>query len=446
MTQLISQLFEVMLVGLFTTSSSFVGVAVGLYWRMSKKLTASILAFAAGSLISALVIDLAYNGSIELHHHGFKLKAAWVFIAGGFALGSIIYYTASLYLEGKGAAIKRPTQFKKFALARKQEQTKELVDCLSKCDILRHLHPEAIEHILPKVQQRKINKGDYLFYRGDPSDALFIIASGKMEVVADDEDHGKGTGKAIAELSAGSAFGEMGLICKETRKATIRCLEEAQLLEISSADFDQMIAADPLMAKAVMHLSHERSIKNLSNTEMNSSRWAAMAMHNLDHISRGETNQILHDVGKSKSAGLAIVMGNILDTIPGCLVIGAGFAGFHKMSLTLMIGMFLGGIPEAAVSAVMLTKAGYKPISIYLLWSTVLIAGIVAAGAGKMFIGNSSSLIAVFCEAIAGGAVLALVTHTMIPESIHNGGSIIVLPTVAGFLFALYLSMAEVFV
>ena len=59
-------------------------------------------------------------------------------------------------------------------------------------------------------------------------------------------------------------------------------------------------------------------------------------------------------------AGMAIVLGNILDTIPGCLVIGANFNGLANLSLTLMLGMFLGGIPEAAASAAMLTRAGYK--------------------------------------------------------------------------------------
>jgi len=55
-------------------------------------------------------------------------------------------------------------------------------------------------------------------------------------------------------------------------------------------------------------------------------------------------------------------------------------------------------------------------------------------------------LVAIFCEALAGGAVLALVAHAMIPEALHEGGSLIVLPTVAGFLFALYLSLAPAFV
>jgi fructose-specific phosphotransferase system IIC component len=73
----------------------------------------------------------------------------------------------------------------------------------------------------------------------------------------------------------------------------------------------------------------------------------------------------------------------------------------------------------------------------------VLVAGFVAAAVGKMFIGDPSSLTAIFCQALAGGAVLALITHAMIPEALHEGGSVVVLPTVAGFLFAFYLSFIQ---
>jgi hypothetical protein len=110
-----------------------------------------------------------------------------------------------------------------------------------------------------------------------------------------------------------------------------------------------------------------------------------------------------------------------------------------------MLGMFMGGIPEAAASASMLTKAGCRPGAIFGLWSTVLVAGVVAAAAGKAFIGSSDALMAVFPR-LAGGAVLALVAHATIPVALEEVGSLVVLPTVAGFLFALYLALAESFV
>jgi hypothetical protein len=74
----------------------------------------------------------------------------------------------------------------------------------------------------------------------------------------------------------------------------------------------------------------------------------------------------------------------------------------------------------------------------------VLFAGVFAAAAGKFFLTGSGSLPALFSQAIAGGAVLALVAHAMIREAIEDGGSLVVLPTVAGFLFAFYLSLVEI--
>ena len=52
---------------------------------------------------------------------------------------------------------------------------------------------------------------------------------------------------------------------------------------------------------------------------------------------------------------------------------------------------------------------------------------------------------AIFAQAVAGGAVLALIAHAMIPVALDEGGSLVVLPTVAGFLFALYLVTNEAF-
>jgi zinc transporter ZupT len=111
----------VSLLGLLTTSSSIFGAALGLYVPPSKRMLACVLAFAAGAFISALTIELAFEGAQELHQQGFDASAAWGFIASGFALGSIIYYFTSLFLDQKGAAIRYPTRFREYALGRKQK-------------------------------------------------------------------------------------------------------------------------------------------------------------------------------------------------------------------------------------------------------------------------------------------------------------------------------------
>jgi zinc transporter ZupT len=267
------------------------------------------------------------------------------------------------------------------------------------------------------------------------------VALGKVEVLNGSSPDGQGA--PLAVLGQGHAFGEMSLLSGGPRTATIRAVEDTGLLVIAKADFERLVAGDRQLAEAVKRISHQRAISNLSAGGADAGIWAKVASQSLD-LDRHEAGKLLTET--AKGAGMAIVLGNILDTIPGCLVIGAKFTSFGNLSLTLMLGMFLGGIPEAAASASMLTKAGYRSAGIYCLWSMVLLAGILAAAAGKALIGGTEALEAVFAQAIAGGAVLALVAHAMIPVALEEGGSLIVLPTVGGFLFALYLALVESFV
>jgi CRP-like cAMP-binding protein len=393
-----------------------------------------------------LAIELAFEGAQELHRQGFDANASTAFIGCGFALGSVIYYFTSLFLDQKGAAIRYPSRFREYALGQKQKDAKEKIQLLSKCDLLRHLPPEEVERILPCVRTRHLDGGEILFHAGDAGDALYIVARGKVDVLsgaAADNHNGHVAGEKLAELGEGQAFGEMALLSGEPRTATIQSAAQTDLLEIGRQDFDTLLVKDHQLATAVERLSHERAIRNLSSGAGNPTEWAKVASSNLEHLSRSEAQKMLVEAGNG--AGMAIVLGNILDTIPGCLVIGAKFAGLATLSITLIMGMFIGGIPEAAASASMLKRAGYRPFTIFALWSAVLVAGIAAAVAGKIFVGSGSH-VAIFSQAVAGGAVLAVVAHAMIPESIHEGGSLVVLPTVAGFLFALWLALAQSFV
>jgi CRP-like cAMP-binding protein len=428
----------VSLLGFAATSSNLLGAALGLYFPLSKRLLSCMLAFAAGTLISALAIDLAYQGAVDLHGRGVGLHQTLAIIGGGFAVGAAIYYFAALYLERKGAAIRYPTRFREYARQRKRQDAAETIQLLAQCDLLRHLPPQDIEEILPCVRNRSLSAGETLFRAGDPGDALYIVAEGRVEVL-----EGDGAANVLAELGPGQAFGEMALLNGGPRTATVRAPVATELLAIEKQDFDDLIASDRQLASAVEHLSHARAIRNLSKGGTNSGTWAKVASGSLDHLSRKESDAIFDQV--SAGAGLAIVFGNILDTIPGCLVIGSKFVNLQSLSVTLIVGMFLGGIPEAAASCAMLRKANYRPGRIFLLWSVVLLVGILSAVAGKVFLGGTQSLIGVFSQAIAGGAVLALIAHAMIPEALEEAGSLVVLPTVAGFLFAFYLSISGTF-
>src|SRR5580693_2769266 len=244
------QLAMASLLGFGTTSSSMLGVAIGLYAPFSRRPLACLLAFAAGALISALAIELAYQGAQSLHHQGYDAHAAWAFVSTGFAAGAVIYFSASLFLEKKGAAVRYVTQFREYALARKQADASERIKLLATCDLMRHLPAEEIEQILPCIHDRQLKAGEIVFRAGDGGDALYIVARGKVEVLTS-LPGAEASGGVIAVLGEGHAFGEMSLLSGGPRTATIRAVEDTDLLEIDKHDFDQLIAADRQLADAV---------------------------------------------------------------------------------------------------------------------------------------------------------------------------------------------------
>jgi CRP-like cAMP-binding protein len=320
------------------------------------------------------------------------------------------------------------------------ERKKDEIELLAKSDLLRHLPPEAIEDVLTRVSRRKLKTGEILFHAGAPGDALYIVAKGEVLVLQPAKESGEAE-VAIATLGPGAAFGEMALLSGAPRTATIRAETDAELLRIDKEEFGRMVASDRELGVAVQRLSHERAITNLATGATNPDQWSKVALGNLENLSRRETDRMLSET--SSGAGLAIMLGDLLDTVPGLVVVGASFTSFASMSVTVMMGIFIGGIPESAASAALLKKAGFSVRQIYGLWIFTVCAGVLSAIAGKVFIGSSESLLGVFAEGMAGGSLLALVSHAMIPEALHQGGSSVVLPTVAGFLAALYLILAH---
>ena len=281
--------------GLITTSSSILGAALGLYVRFSKRILACVLAFAAGSLISALAIELGYEGAEALRHFGFTSSSAWLFVSAGFATGAVIYYAASLFLEGKGAAVRYASQFREYALARRKDASRERIQLLARCDLLRHLPPEAIEEILPCIRTRHVCAGEIVFRAGDPGDALYIVSAGKVEVLGG----ASGDGGAIAQLGEGQAFGEMALVGGGVRTATVRAAEDADLLEIGKPDFDRLIASDRQSAEAIERITHTRAISNLSAGSVNPQIWAEVAGASLDRLSLKRSRRIA-DQGRQR--------------------------------------------------------------------------------------------------------------------------------------------------
>jgi CRP/FNR family transcriptional regulator, cyclic AMP receptor protein len=92
----------------------------------------------------------------------------------------------------------------------------------------------------PHQQDKNIKTfyyGETIFQEGQPSDCAYIIESGNVGVYRDDSE---GKRSLVYELGEHSLFGEMGLIDKYPRSASVVALADTQCMVIERSRFDYM--------------------------------------------------------------------------------------------------------------------------------------------------------------------------------------------------------------
>jgi len=424
-------------------SSVVIGTWLGLTFKASNKTIANILAFGSGALVNALAVDLAFGTTQHLVNSGVPNLKAWAIVAGGFIAGGLIYYYSNILVDKFGGAARHKTNARRHALAMKRQEAGELLDRLSKNAVIRSLPPSEIDHILPHVRDFKYESGQELFRQGQEPDALYIIDEGKLGVFVQ-HGHDTGAGTRIGEINAGDIVGEMALVSHAQRTNTVIAETAVSGMRIEKDDFEHLMQDSPLLREAIVKLAEHHTLESIQKQAaiLDSDTWEAMATASMKRLHAGEVHQAL-----AESEGgnpLAIWIGNILDAIPGSLVIGATFAGLSSFNPTLLVAIFLANLPEAMASANTMRHAGYSNAKIYGLWGSLVFIAAICGAVGNAFLPSAPVEILALCEAVSGGAILALVAQVMFPHAYEEGGDVVGLTTIGGFAVAFFLTALEI--
>jgi len=139
-------------------------------------------------------------------------------------------------------------------------------------------------------------------------------------------------------------------------------------------------------------------------------------------------------------SGSAIFLGAMLDGIPESAAIGVGLAAGQGFGLIMLVAVFISNLPEGISGAIGMKQAGKSHVYVMSVWSSVVITAGISALLGYRFLASSTPDIMAAGLAIAAGAILAMLADTMMPEAFEEGGRLIALVTVMGFLLAFVVS------
>jgi zinc transporter, ZIP family len=136
---------------------------------------------------------------------------------------------------------------------------------------------------------------------------------------------------------------------------------------------------------------------------------------------------------------LAIVLGSVLDGIPESFVLGLTVLQ-GGVSLALLVAVALSNLPEGMSSSSGLRMAGWPRGRVLAMWSVVVLVSALAAAAGYVTLDPASGRTGAAVEAFAGGALLAMLATSLLPEAYVVEGVLTGPLVVLGFAASLAMS------
>jgi CRP/FNR family cyclic AMP-dependent transcriptional regulator len=97
---------------------------------------------------------------------------------------------------------------------------------------------------------RAFSAGETIFNAGDAGDYMYVVAKGELEVRAGD--------RLIETIGEGSIVGEMALIDKEPRSASVVAKTDCELVPVDERRFLRLVQHTPFFAIQVMKILTQR--------------------------------------------------------------------------------------------------------------------------------------------------------------------------------------------
>ncbi|HSS64356.1 MAG TPA: cyclic nucleotide-binding domain-containing protein [Gammaproteobacteria bacterium] len=139
-----------------------------------------------------------------------------------------------------------------------------MMDIQKESDLLRNvpmfakLDSSKLKLLAFTSQCLSFDDGEVLFHQGDRADSAYVIMSGEVEILADTG----GTRFIAGTLGKNDLFGELAVLTKSPRSATLRAKGELVALRISDDIFLKLLAENPEVALDVMCQLSEKLIRS----------------------------------------------------------------------------------------------------------------------------------------------------------------------------------------
>ena len=121
---------------------------------------------------------------------------------------------------------------------------------LSRLPLFADVSPETLARLEHRMRRREFAPRAVIVREGSSDDSAFLVLSGRVAVRRKDPE--SGIDFLLAELGEGEMFGEMALLTRKPRTASVTAIEATTCGIIEQSDFDHLLAEHPAAVRAMM--------------------------------------------------------------------------------------------------------------------------------------------------------------------------------------------------
>jgi CRP-like cAMP-binding protein len=426
--------------GIISAVSLPLGAWIGLVVKPGKKIRSALMAFGAGALLFALTIELFAKALEHIHEYG--KGVIYVSIVAAVA-GGLLFDLLNQLLNNRGAFLRKLGTTRRHIAGLKALVARRVIQELSQVSLLQSLPPRDIVKLIPHMKRTLFEPDEIIFRQGEIGSALYFIVWGEVEILHEEVE---GPGRVVAVLEDNDTFGEMALLRHTKRNATAKARTRTYVLKVHHSDFDVLLTESEALRLAVRELFDRRADDLAKRTPgSNADLWKEECLDHLEHLQMPVTDLEIdsetQSAARAKGAAVAIWLGILLDGIPESLIIGMLTVSVTGVSIAFIAGVFLANLPEAVSSSVVMHRSGMRFRKVLWMWTSLCIMTGVGAVIGVLIFPANPAGAALYwiagIEGLAAGAMLTMIAETMLPEAFEQGGAIVGMATLLGFLTTL---------
>ncbi|MBF0209522.1 MAG: cyclic nucleotide-binding domain-containing protein [Desulfamplus sp.] len=188
-----------------------------------------------------------------------------------------------------------PADEEKQKIIEPEKDMNQLTNLLSGYAMFQSLDDSEIKSIVERLQFREYQSGEVVIQKGEPGKNLFIIVSGKVEVI--DEQ-----GTLLDTMGGEDVFGEMSLISGDPVNATIKVVETTRVLYLNGKEFISMLRTYPALQMYFARLLSKRLSNRLKKADMAQSEYLQSGL--TGSISETNITELLQMLNMGQKTGM----------------------------------------------------------------------------------------------------------------------------------------------